>query len=67
MALVKPLLFAFSLALLSYGQPETFEKRNSTDLLCTCDKIAAVISGASQVFFPRECVILSLLILQADE
>ncbi|KAH9990402.1 FAD-binding domain-containing protein [Russula vinacea] len=52
MALGTLLLLTFSLASLSYGQPETFEKRNSSDLLCTCNKIAAAISGASQVFFP---------------
>jgi hypothetical protein len=58
MVLTTLLLCAFSLALLSYGQPETLENHNSSDLLSTCDKIAAAISGASQVFFPRECVIL---------
>ena len=66
MALGTLLLLTFSLASLSYGQPETFEKRNSSDLLCTCNKIAAAISGASQVFFPRERVILSFVILQTD-
>ncbi|KAH9990399.1 hypothetical protein BJV77DRAFT_1124207 [Russula vinacea] len=38
------LLGTFSLALLSYGQPETLENHISSDLLA--------ISGASQVFFP---------------
>ncbi|KAF8486365.1 FAD dependent oxidoreductase [Russula ochroleuca] len=52
MVLTTLLLCAFSLALLSYGQPETLENHNSSDLLSTCDKIAAAISGASQVFFP---------------
>ena len=66
MALRALLLFAFSLESLSYGQPETFEKRNSSDFLCTCNKIAAAVSGASQVFFPREGVILSFVI-QTDE
>ena len=60
MALTTLLLCAFSLALLSYGQPETLENHNSSHLLCTCNQIAAAVSGASQVFFPRECVILSL-------
>jgi hypothetical protein len=67
MALGTLLLFTFSLASLSYGWPETFEKRNSSDLLCTCNEIAAAISGASQVFFPRERVILSFVILQTDD
>ena len=56
---VATLLGTFSLALLSYGQPETLENHNSSDLLCTCNQIAGAISGASQVFFPRERVILS--------
>ena len=60
------LLCTFSLALLSYGQPETSENRDSSDLLCTCNQIAAAISGASQVFFPRERVFLSFLILTCD-
>ncbi|KAH9990390.1 hypothetical protein BJV77DRAFT_613305 [Russula vinacea] len=47
------LLCTFSLALLSYGRPETLENHNCSDLLCTCNQIAAAISGASQVFFPR--------------
>ncbi|KAH9990398.1 FAD-binding domain-containing protein [Russula vinacea] len=46
------LLGTFSLALLSYGQPETLENHISSDLLCTCNQIAAAISSASQVFFP---------------
>ncbi|KAH9990394.1 FAD-binding domain-containing protein [Russula vinacea] len=49
---VATLLCTFSLALLSYGQPETLENHNSSDLLCTCNQIAVAISGASQVFFP---------------
>ena len=66
MALRTLLLFAFSLESLSYGSPEAFEKRNSSDLLCTCNKIAAAVSAASQVYFPRESVILSFVI-QTDE
>jgi hypothetical protein len=58
MALTKLLVCAFSLALLSYGRPEALEKRNSP-----CEKIAAAISGASQVFFPRKRAILSFMIL----
>ena len=53
MALTSLLLCAFSLALRSHGKPAALETRNSSDLLCTCDDIAAAISGASQVFFPR--------------
>jgi hypothetical protein len=65
MALAKLLLGAFSLALLSYGLPEPLEKR-SCDFQCACDKIAAAISDASEVFFPRERSILSSVILQSD-
>ncbi|KAH9990419.1 hypothetical protein BJV77DRAFT_1068929 [Russula vinacea] len=52
MALATLLLCAFFLASSSYGWPEVFEIRNASGLLCTCNKIAAAISGASQVFFP---------------
>ncbi|KAF8486364.1 FAD dependent oxidoreductase [Russula ochroleuca] len=52
MALRTLLLGASSLALLSYGQPEALENHNSSDLLCTCNQIAAAISDASQVSFP---------------
>jgi hypothetical protein len=65
MALAK-LLYTFSLALLLYGQSEALENHNSSGLLYTCNQIAAAISGASQVFFPRERVILSFLILPSD-
>ena len=61
MALATLLLCAISLGLLSYGQPEALGNHNSSDLLYTCNKIVAAISGASQVFFPRKCVILSFL------
>ena len=57
------LLCAFSLALLSYAQPEN---HNSSDLLDTCTQIATSISGASQVFFPSERVILSCLTFPSD-
>ncbi|KAH9990418.1 FAD-binding domain-containing protein [Russula vinacea] len=52
MALTTLLLYAVSLALLSYGQPEALGNHNSSGPLYTCNKIAAAISGASQVFFP---------------
>jgi hypothetical protein len=62
MASTTVLLCALSLALLSYGQLETLEDHNSFDLLCTCNQIEAAISGASQVFFPRERVLFSFVI-----
>jgi hypothetical protein len=46
------LLYALALALRSYGKPAALETRSSSDLLCTCNDIAAAISAASQVFFP---------------
>ncbi|KAF8486330.1 FAD-binding domain-containing protein [Russula ochroleuca] len=52
MALITLLLYALSLGLLSYAQPEPLQNYNSSDLLATCNKISAAISGASQVFFP---------------
>jgi hypothetical protein len=60
------LLCAFSLALLSIGQPEPLDNHNSSYPLSTCNQIAATISGASQVFFPREHVIFTFLILPSD-
>ena len=66
MTLTALLLCAFSLASLSYGWPEPSNSHNSSDVLSTCHRIAAAISGASQVFFPRERVIHSLVILQSD-
>jgi hypothetical protein len=60
MALSKLLVCAFSLALLSYGQPGP-ETPSPSDLLCTCNKIVEAISGASQVFFPRERDILLVI------
>jgi hypothetical protein len=59
MTLSTLLLCAFSLALLSYGWPEASKNHNSSDLLSTCNQIAAAISNASQVFFPCERIILS--------
>jgi hypothetical protein len=53
MAVASLLLCAFALAIPSYGKPAALETRNSSGLLCTCNEIAAAISGASQVFFPR--------------
>ena len=52
------LLCIFSLSILSYGRPEVIQR--PSELQYTCDQIAAVISGASQVFFPRTCVIYRL-------
>jgi len=51
MAFTSLLLCAFALASRSYGRPPVLETRNSPDLLYTCNKISAAISGASQVFF----------------
>ena len=62
------LVCAFALALRSYGKPATWEARNSSDLLCICNDIAATISGASEVFFPRMSLSRLLhLILIGDE
>ena len=66
MASTTLLLCISYLALLSYGQPEIWENHNSSDFLITCNQIAAAISGASQVFFPRERVVFSFLILRSD-
>ncbi len=66
MKLTSLLLLASLLAFRSYGRAEALEKRNSSDLLWTCNQIAASISDASQVFFPRERVILSFVIFQSD-
>jgi hypothetical protein len=60
----KFLLYAFSLALLSHGQQGVLgllvTRHNSSDLMRTCDQIAAAISPASEVFFPCERVIFSI-------
>jgi hypothetical protein len=61
MALMTLLLCAFFLALRSYARPEILGKHTSYDFSCTCNQIAAAISGASEVFFPREFVILSFV------
>jgi hypothetical protein len=65
MTLTLLISFMFFLELCSYSRAEleALEKHNPSDLLCTCNPIAAAISGDSQVFFPRECVILSLEML----
>jgi hypothetical protein len=55
------LLYALSLALLSYGWPEASKSHNPSELLSTCNQIKAVISSASQVFFPRERVIFTFV------
>ena len=53
----KFLLYALSLALLSHGQQEVFATTpSSSNPMGTCDQIAAAISSASQVFYPRERV-----------
>jgi hypothetical protein len=66
MALITLLLCASFLVLRSHGRPEAFEKRDSSDLLSTCNQIANAVSGASQVFFPRECGIPSFIILHSN-
>ena len=53
MALTPLLLCTIFLALRSYGKQAVLETHNSSDYLCACNDIAASISGASQVFFPR--------------
>ena len=56
------LFYAFHLALLCHAQQEVLgllaTAHNSSDPMHTCDQIAAAISCVSQVFFPRERVIL---------
>ena len=63
LTMFKFLLYAFSLALLSHGQQEALgllaTTLNSSDPMRICDQIAAAISRTSQVFFPRERIILS--------
>src|SRR5258708_20979886 len=67
MALIKFLLYAFTLALfqVSYGQQEFFDLLtvgiNSSVPMRTCDQIAVAVSSASQVFFPCKYVILSVI------
>jgi hypothetical protein len=48
------LLCAFFLALLSCSRSERLEEPSTSDMQYTCNQIAAAISSASQVFFPRE-------------
>jgi len=58
----KFLLYTFSLASLSCAKQEVLSRvdtYNSSDPMYACDQIAAAISGASQVHFPREHAILS--------
>ena len=58
------LLFLVSfLELCAYSSAEAPEKHNPSDLQRTCNQILAAISGASQVFFPREYVTYSLVML----
>jgi hypothetical protein len=58
MALATLLFCSFSLSILSYGRPEAV--RSPSGLQSTCDQIAVAISGASQVFFPRMCIMYRL-------
>ena len=58
MALTTFLLCTFSLSILSYGLPEPAQ--TASGVQHTCDQIAAAISGASQVFFPRKCLMYRL-------
>jgi hypothetical protein len=67
MDLTTPLLWVFSLALLSYGQQEVLEKHNHSNPIGTCNLISVTISNASQVYFPRERIIISFVILKADQ
>ena len=53
MLLTAPLLCPSFLALASHTQPETGKNQTHSEFLATCHKIAADISSASQVFFPR--------------
>ena len=57
------LLCVFSLALLSYGRHEAPEKPYPSGPIDACNQIAAAISGATQVYFPREPVILSSFVI----
>jgi hypothetical protein len=59
MALATLLFCTFFLSILSYGRPEAIQ--SFSKLQYTCNQIAAAVSGASQVFFPRTCVIYRLL------
>jgi hypothetical protein len=60
------LLFAVILDL-HPAEARTFEKRNSSDLLVACNTIAQAISNASQVFYPRERLILLFVMHPSDE
>ena len=53
MLLTAPLLCTFFLALASHALPETGKNQTHPEFLATCYKIAADISSASQVYFPR--------------
>ena len=62
---IKFLLYVFSLALLTHGKQEVFgllattQNSSASDPISICNQIAAAISCASQVYFPRECIVLS--------
>ena len=62
LTLLLQVLFAVILHLYRPTEALALEKRNSSDLLSACNGIAAAISNASQVFFPRERVILLFVI-----
>lgn len=66
MTLTTLLLCSIYLALLSYGRQEVLENESFYEIQRTCDQIAAAISGASQVSFPRECLILLFGILRSN-
>ena len=53
MLLAAPLLSASFLAVAAHVQFEIRLIHNNSEFLVTCHKIAADISSASQVFFPR--------------
>ena len=59
MALATLLFCSFFLSILSYGRPEAVQ--SPSEFRITCDQIAAAISGASQVFYPRMCDMYRLL------
>jgi hypothetical protein len=58
MALATLLFCCFSLSILSHGRAEAVQR--PPELQFTCDQIAAAISGSSQVFLPRMCVMYRL-------
>ncbi len=55
MALATLLFCSFSLSILSYGRPDLVQR--PSELQHKCNQIAAAVSGASQIFFPRMCIV----------